>query len=84
MTTFTPPRSSNEIRTGAAHVDRPGVPPRHEASVSRTNAPVAPVVFLDPVTPRETPAKDHRRVARDEDSLRPLRTPFTADTTSER
>ncbi|TWF94327.1 hypothetical protein [Saccharopolyspora dendranthemae] len=84
MTTFTPPRISNEIRTGAAHVDRPRVPQRHEASASRTNAPVAPVVFLDPVTPRETPATDLRRAARDEDALRPLRTPFMADATGER
>lgn len=84
MTTFTPPRTGNATRTGAAQHARLGVSPRHEASASRTKAPVAPVLFLDPVTPREAPETDHRRVARDEDALRPLRTPFTADTTSER
>lgn len=72
MTTSTTPRTGDETRTGAARVARPGVPPQ------RTKAPVAPVLFLDPVTP-SAPETDQRRAARDEDSLRPLRTPFTTD-----
>ncbi|GAB3673397.1 hypothetical protein [Saccharopolyspora tripterygii] len=74
MTTFTPPRNDNEIRAG--------IPTQHAVSAGHTEAPVAPVVFLDPVTPQEAPEADHRP-ARDEDALRPLRTPFMTDATSQ-
>lgn len=70
---------------------RPGNVPRHghdprppRADKSRDRRPVAPVTFLEPGPPRTTPAAQRRRADQDEGTLRPLRTPFTADVPGDR
>ncbi|MEY8040036.1 hypothetical protein AB8O55_11575 [Saccharopolyspora cebuensis] len=37
------------------------------------------MAFLEPGPPRTTPAPQRRRADQDEETLRPLRTPFSAD-----
>lgn len=77
-------RPGNGPRNGSAQVDRRGALPRHDprpprADKSRDRRPVAPVAFLEPGPPSTTPAPQSRRTDQDEETLRPLRTPFTAD-----
>ncbi|MGW3473209.1 hypothetical protein ACWDKQ_33215 [Saccharopolyspora sp. NPDC000995] len=45
---------------------------------------MAPVAFLDPVSPCNVPVPHHRRVDQGEDTLRPLRAPFTTDVVGDR
>lgn len=77
-------RPGNGTRSGPAQVDQRGTRPRHDprpprADHSCARRPVAPVMFLEPGPPRATPATQRRRADQDEETLRPLRTPFTAD-----
>ncbi|MDI2032427.1 hypothetical protein QFW96_27655 [Saccharopolyspora sp. TS4A08] len=54
-------------------------PVRPENRSERNAPPVAPVAFREPVSDRTAPEPRRPRVHQDEETLRPLRTPFTPD-----
>ena len=77
-------RPGNGPRNGSTQVDRREALRLHDprpsrAETSRDCRPVAPVAFLEPGPSRTARAPQCRRADQDEETLRPLRTPFTAD-----
>lgn len=78
-------RLGNGPQSDTAHVDRRGTLPRHDprpagrGGLSRAGTPVPRVAFLEPGPPRVSPAAQPRRADQSEETLRPLRAPFTAD-----
>lgn len=83
-------RPGNGPQSDPVRVDLRGTLPRHDprppgrGDKSRAGRPVAPVAFLEPGPPRTTAAPQHRRADQGEETLRPLRTPFTVDEPGDR
>ncbi|MDR7304463.1 hypothetical protein [Haloactinomyces albus] len=72
---------STHPRPDRTRADRRTPAPRRELRAPR---PVAAVTFLEPTLARSNPDPRPRRADRSHDTMRRLRTPFTADEASHR